>query len=799
MRSTWKKAVAVTVCLSLGTSLMAGCGKKKPSRPVPEGDFYNVSTYVLGDYDSSLYDYLEQDLLGVANDLAVVHVMYDMPKPSDFDYTDGDYSLYQGEKIEVYDLEGTFVASYDMNDIKADAGLPENAYPGFRQTMCGDTVLLEYDATNYSAGSSVSYFVHFDPSTGSVTGVSEDAEGSDIRCYDHLPCGDSIVYLYGKYNDSSYFTVDVEDMNGERSTVDLGRFFEGTQFGPYMWAVSISDHEVLFQIEGSDGIVSDDMTDDPVYKLDTVSLTVERFTDDLSWIGTDLWMLDYMRFFDGMGMVSSGTDGLSVYDFDAHTAEMMVNYDRCNANIYDLRSLLPYECSDGKVVMGGNVVRDNYFEMESIPMLAILTKSETDPYEKRNAISLAILDSYLDYPTAEAVRIFNDENPDYYIYVDTAYSINRFTGNGSDSEAAVNGAQTAMTNQLMIDFMAGDGPDLVLGGASYSQFCNDDILADLSEFVPSEGYFDNVFDACRQDGKLYSIPLYFAISGICTEADNVAPGQTGFGIDEYDTFVRTVCNGNNPIRLDKLDFFLLCLQQMESAFKDSDGKIDYDNEAFRALARYVNDNVLYLSPDVEDWEAWYDYNYPVLDEENGAVYDSFYSIYQFVGKFDPSLEIAMLGVPSSERIGPSVDILQSVAMSAATPYREGCSEFISVLLSGQMQDIYAAGMATPVKISSYETAATITLQQYNAERERCVGWTAADFRRVGMTAAVEDFDVVYRYEDYIRSCTSCSSSDPAVTMIIREEIPAYFEGQKTIDEVIGIIMNRVETYLNERG
>ena len=48
-------------------------------------------------------------------------------------------------------------------------------------------------------------------------------------------------------------------------------------------------------------------------------------------------------------------------------------------------------------------------------------------------------------------------------------------------------------------------------------------------------------------------------------------------------------------------------------------------------------------------------------------------------------------------------------------------------------------------------------------------------------------------------CDSILTSDPALDMIVKEEIPAYFAGQKSLDEVIKIINDRAKTYLNERG
>jgi hypothetical protein len=62
-----------------------------------------------------------------------------------------------------------------------------------------------------------------------------------------------------------------------------------------------------------------------------------------------------------------------------------------------------------------------------------------------------------------------------------------------------------------------------------------------------------------------------------------------------------------------------------------------------------------------------------------------------------------------------------------------------------------------------------------------------------------DYSVVDSYEDMIYSCSAVLSTDLAITVIVREEMPAYFCGQKTLDEVTSIIENRVQTFLNERG
>ncbi len=57
-------------------------------------------------------------------------------------------------------------------------------------------------------------------------------------------------------------------------------------------------------------------------------------------------------------------------------------------------------------------------------------------------------------------------------------------------------------------------------------------------------------------------------------------------------------------------------------------------------------------------------------------------------------------------------------------------------------------------------------------------------------------------ESYIRAIDSCSRyfiNDYTAINIINEEIQAYFYGQKSLDDVITIINNRVSLLQDERG
>ena len=54
-------------------------------------------------------------------------------------------------------------------------------------------------------------------------------------------------------------------------------------------------------------------------------------------------------------------------------------------------------------------------------------------------------------------------------------------------------------------------------------------------------------------------------------------------------------------------------------------------------------------------------------------------------------------------------------------------------------------------------------------------------------------------EKTVLSCSSLYSRDPDIERILVEEMPAYFVGQKSLDEVVRIAQDRVQKVLDERG
>ena len=54
-------------------------------------------------------------------------------------------------------------------------------------------------------------------------------------------------------------------------------------------------------------------------------------------------------------------------------------------------------------------------------------------------------------------------------------------------------------------------------------------------------------------------------------------------------------------------------------------------------------------------------------------------------------------------------------------------------------------------------------------------------------------------ENIVLSCSNCNSVDAQINIILIEEMPAYFTGQKELSEVVAIAQDRAQKVLDERG
>jgi hypothetical protein len=89
----------------------------------------------------------------------------------------------------------------------------------------------------------------------------------------------------------------------------------------------------------------------------------------------------------------------------------------------------------------------------------------------------------------------------------------------------------------------------------------------------------------------------------------------------------------------------------------------------------------------------------------------------------------------------------------------------------------------------------------NREALRQAANTAVDYYNSGYadTRKMYSEETVNNLEKVILSCSRMNSTDSEINIILIEEMPAYFTGQKDLDSVIAIAQDRVQKVLDERG
>ena len=776
--------VALLLVLSVALG-MAGCKKDKQKEKEKEAAWYNSKTVDIKlPYDESEYNSLNSSFAGIIRNLAIVHVNYSKPYPNDFDYELDDPSPYQGDTLEIYDLNGTHLLTYDCK--KYSPSFKGQISMSSEPSVAGDKVIIPWEIYN-EAGGSKSIITFIDPTTGEQTGSFEKKLTGMYLRPGFVRSGGYSAFSYARYDDSASIELVIVGDDGSSRTIN------------------IKDPEILWNnafpmVEQGDGkvLLPFMSTNVPVWSvtgyfiIDLKSGKYEK-KEDIGPIfnTTNIYSTSYI---DGLGTMVADEDGLSVADLEKKTTERLINYDKCNANLYLISRLKLYNSEENRFVFGGSVYMEQYQEAVKESKIIVLEKAEKNPNEGKKELKLASFDP-LDYTTAEAVCKFNNENSDYYVTFDSRYNLNNYTGsNDLDWYTTSLMGQRSLFDKLKVDIAAGDGPDLIMNGSAFTSSFEPALFMDLSEDIDSEGVFENIFEINKIGGKLYTVPLTFRLSGIVCDSAFVRERQIGFTYKEYDNFVRTVCNGSDPIKKNKAEYFIFCYNLMSDVHFYAGETPDYNDAKFKNLAKFV-----YMSVDgipMDETTEVVD----TLDDDIHATSYTFSCTNDYFGFGKSQISDAVvLGYPAEDSTGPYAATVNSIAVSNATKNKAGCVEFVKLLMSPEMQTGYAeTGYSIPVNVESFNASSKTQLKHYNTYRKHLInmGFNEADLRQMGVAIEARERDIA-AFEQIIRSAEATYRSDPAISLIIKEEMPAYFSGQKDLGAVIEIINGRAKAYLTE--
>lgn len=465
-----------------------------------------------------------------------------------------------------------------------------------------------------------------------------------------------------------------------------------------------------------------------------------------------------------------------------------------------LNSDLDYNTMGNVYEMDGNRLFCTYYDEETWDVhFALLNYVDPETIPDKQVISIACY--YLDWNMRKRIVEFNRSSDAYRILVRDYSSYNTMDD------------YTAGYTRLNNDILTGQMPDILILDRYYmpvDSYIAKGLLADIGKMIDEdeelnrEDYMENVFEAYSVKGVLYSVIPSFSIRTIAAKTALV--GDTpGWTMEDLQALQKKYPDarifGESTTR-DTIMYQILTFSG--SRFVDSaTGKCSFNSQEFIDMLEFVKQ-----FPAEYDWEnAEYDYIADQLQYRNNSTLLSIVSIYNF-GNWDGysyakqvsfGEPITFIGFPTEEGIGAVVRADSQYAISSRSAVKEGAWEFLRYYLTEEYQmnsDYYTMPVLKKAVWEKLETAKERPYWEDEDGNKNYYDDTFYIADEEFTFKPLTDAEAEWLF-DYVSSVTKPDYYDDNLETIINEEAAAFFEGQKTAEEVADIIQSRAQVYINE--
>ncbi len=601
---------------------------------------------------------------------------------------------------------------------------------------------------------------------------SEDKRPSSLKYITDV--GDKLVAAVDYQNSDFTFTSEILVIEGD----EVKTF--APDFGYY------SKVEYIDNLMQYDGLVSfvANITDNGIEKV--MFCTLDPDTLDFDSVELDYYSaLDY-KYVPGCGIFDIG-DNRSVKKIDPFTGDEEVILDLSDTFVNGLFTADPelVLVTDDKVV----IHEKEEWKGSSLDTskLILLEKTDADPNAGKALLSLAPL---LEMTSQEyyAVNDFNRNSDKYFIEVDYKYydALMKYEDLEEDSAypdyGIINACAADAVDILMSDIREGTGPDLVIYDNSSAQLNNEDYLTDLTKRISAEkdlaggDYMAYILEPNGWDGNHYRLDYGFCFDGMVIKDSLTESGAQGLTFEQYEKVINENNGGVINFAFDDISMMKALISSSDYFAYDKSGKFTI-NDGFKELADYIT-SVPDGSYDVDCRE-----NDPLHENHCGNF--NAYDDYCFTGGY---AEFSVIGKPSPDG-HPEAVSGRGTGITSCCVLKDAAWSFVMKMMSPDVQLMSGYYDHDPVLKSALRTIYEEQTEQHNA----LCGVYPKSYSSVPVPGYLLD-----RYMDQISDAVRVPDVDSSVLVIFYEEMPAYFEGQKSYEDVTSIIGNRVNLMLSER-
>lgn len=446
------------------------------------------------------------------------------------------------------------------------------------------------------------------------------------------------------------------------------------------------------------------------------------------------------------------------------------------------------ETEDGRLIL----LATNWYDMGQM-QINLYIGTHVPPSEVKDKKEITLSCVFLDSAITRRVVDFNSKSEDYRIRI-VDYS--RYYS-GDDWRAPY--------TKLNTDLIAGNIPDILVidNELPLESYISKDILRDLTPFMEQDPelseaeFMTNVFDAYRVDGKLYQlIPSFYLYTGIIYTKDlgdrTTLTMQDFYDIcEERDVAVRDSFGG-----MTRDDLLQMLLYMQGADYIDlSTGKCAFDSPEFRDLLTLVKQFPKKGNDDdyLEQQKAYREGRAILQMSGFGDFSDYLQARYGTFGD-----DITMIGIPASAGSGSVIQPSMQLGITTSAKDPEAVWSFVRQLLLPEYQD--SLDWSFPVRMDSLHKHAEKAkerpyfINEKGQKEEYDRTWYMGGVEIVIPTLRDDEEEKVI---DFLKKCDRRVYNNSTVNNIITEEAAAFFDGQKTVEEVTKIIQSRAQIYVHE--
>lgn len=428
--------------------------------------------------------------------------------------------------------------------------------------------------------------------------------------------------------------------------------------------------------------------------------------------------------------------------------------------------------------------------------LVALRKVDRAKVPVKETITLATIyqsDGYL----TEAVAEFNKKNNQYRV------EIKSYMDEGTKhTETAYEDA----LNRFYAELVNGEAGDIInLKSMDWRNLARKGALEELSPYMndgdglQKEDFLESVVKAYEVDGKCYTIPRGFSIETLMGK-ESVVGSRKDWSLETIEKLAeqypdaKMIHMGNSYMLLQ------FCMQYGGDRYIDYESmECAFDNPEFKALLEFCKRGGSGQTPNM-DLYGNVKMDRVLLSQVSIRSVKEYQMYHQlFMG------EGISVGYPTAD-VGGRVIMAgeEMLAMASGSKKKEAAWMFLESFLN---QDAWS-GWVLPSRKDDFdrEVAEACKVEylydeqgniQYDEAGEplqkQKTTWQYGSFEAEIYAATEEEINGFLELLEY----ADCNQTEKEIRNIMNEEVAAYFEGQKSADEVAGIIQNRVQLFLYE--